>query len=193
MKHLHDAEFVELMDGTLRAERVAHATACDTCRAQVDAMRSTLASARVVPQDEPPELFWQHFATRVNARIDAPEAARGWWSVPRFAMATAAIALVALVAFNYAGPRNVGTPAPTVQETASADPSPAFIGFDDLDADEGWALVRAAAEDLDADTAAAAGLSAGPGAVERAAAQLTDAERAELVRLVEDEMKRSGA
>ena len=53
--------------------------------------------------------------------------------------------------------------------------------------------MRAAAEDLDAAAAEAAGLAAGPGAVERVAAQLTDAERAELIRLIEDELKRSGA
>jgi hypothetical protein len=194
MKHLHDAEFVDLIEGTLSAERVAHVTTCEACRAQVDAMNSSLASARVAPPADPSPLFWQHFTTRVNARIDASEPARPWWSVPRLAMTAAALVLAALAAFNFLAPANNGASTPIAsQETPAADSGPGFVGLDDIEADEGWAVVRAAAEDLDADAAAEAGLSAGPGAVDQVASQLTDAERAELVRLVEDEIKRSGA
>lgn len=191
MKHLQDAEFVDLIEGTLGPERVAHATACEACRAQVDAMHSSLASARVVPPAEPPALFWDHFAARVNSALDAPAPAERWWGLPRFAVATVAIVLVAFAALTYVRPLRNATTQPAAEQTATVDP--AFIGFDDLESDEGWAVVRAAAEDLDADAAAAAGLTAGPGTVEQVAAQLTEAERAELIRLVEDEIKRSGA
>src|SRR5687767_7481766 len=193
MKHLQDAEFVDLLEGTLRTDRAAHARACDACRAQVDALRSSMASASAVASGEPPEMFWQHFGARVNARIDAPQPARTWWSLPRFAVATAAVLVFALTALNYVRPVQNAIPAPSLQQTATFDADPSFIAFDDLESDEGWAVVRAAAEDLDADAAASAGLSAGPGAVEQVASQLTEAERAELIRLVEDEMKRSGA
>ena len=67
------------------------------------------------------------------------------------------------------------------------------LTLDDLDEDEAWAVVRAAAEDLDADAAAAAGLAPPAGSAERLAAQLTAEEQAELIRLVETELKRSGA
>ena len=53
--------------------------------------------------------------------------------------------------------------------------------------------MRSAAEDIDWEDARAAGLQAQPGAADRMALELTEAERIELMRIVEREMKRSGA
>ena len=194
MKHLHDAEFVDLIEGVLAPERVAHVRSCSACRAQVDAMQSTLASARVDPDPEPGQMFWQHFTTRVNARIDAPKESSDWFTLPRFALGAVGLLVLSLVSVTYFAPRDSG-PATDDRTAASAtaDPAPAMIPLDDFAADEGWAFVLAAAEELDVEEAEAAGLMAGPDTVERVAAQLTEAERAELVRLIETELKRTGA
>jgi hypothetical protein len=61
------------------------------------------------------------------------------------------------------------------------------------DEDAAWALVRSLADDLHYDDALAAGVQPAPGSVERAATELPEAERAELVRLLRNEMKRIGA
>ena len=53
--------------------------------------------------------------------------------------------------------------------------------------------MRSVAADLDYDAAMEAGIVPRPGAIERAAVELDDDERAELVRLIEAELKRTGA
>ena len=63
----------------------------------------------------------------------------------------------------------------------------------DLDSDEAWALVRSLAEDLDEDQMDAEGVSLGAGAAERLALQLSDVERAELARLLQEQLRTSGA
>jgi hypothetical protein len=64
---------------------------------------------------------------------------------------------------------------------------------DDPEQDAAWAVVRTAAVDLDYDAALEAGISPSPGAAETAAMQLSVAERAELARLIQEEIKRTGA
>ena len=58
-----------------------------------------------------------------------------------------------------------------------------------MEADEAWAVVRAAAVDLRWEDAHAAGISAHPGAVEDVALELTAEERAELARLLDEAVK----
>ncbi|MCA1560401.1 MAG: hypothetical protein LC804_09090, partial [Acidobacteria bacterium] len=71
----------------------------------------------------------------------------------------------------------------------------ANIDADDLEADKAWALVRTAADDMEwrEEDAHAAGLNARPGSAERAVLELSTEERIELARLLDDELRRSGA
>jgi hypothetical protein len=69
---------------------------------------------------------------------------------------------------------------------------PLAVTPDDLEADRAWAVVRTAAGDLAWEDVTAAGITAHPGAAERVALELTAAERAELARLLESEMKPNG-
>jgi hypothetical protein len=62
-----------------------------------------------------------------------------------------------------------------------------------LDDDEEWALVRLVAEDLQWEEAQDAGLNPRPGSMERAALEMSPIERQELARLIEDELKGTGA
>ena len=61
--------------------------------------------------------------------------------------------------------------------------------FAEIDSDEAWALVHALAEDLDHDEMEGEGVSARPGAANRLTSELTAAERIELARLLEEQLK----
>ena len=193
MTHLSETELIDLAEGTLPAPRAQHATACETCRTQAEALRRTIEMTAAVPADMPSPLFWEHFGARVQERIDAERSPGRWFLVPRFALVGLGTLAVLLLAFTLVmrprDPRPVttATSAPVSSEAATL-PAEA----DDLDQDAEWAIVRAAADELDIDAARAQGLAMKPGSVDRLAMELTEAERAELIRLVQEEIK-SGA
>ncbi len=188
MTHLQDTEFIDALDGTLPPARAAHLAACDACRAQADVLRASLASVVSTEATDPSPLFWDHFATRVNERIDAPPDRSGWLGIPRLAFVTVG-ALAVLVGFTFflaPGARDTSVSAPTA---IVADLPLVAPELDDLDADPDWAIVRAAADGLDVEDAQAEGLTAKPGTADRIAMELTEAERAELLRLIQREIK----
>lgn len=208
MNHLKDAELVDAIDGQLAAERIRHAEECAVCRARVDELRATLADAASDGAFEPSPLFWDHFASRISQAIrdEAPIGAdpRSWvaWlrSPARALVAATTVAVLMLVAVAWRATlhapaaRQVAVvsmapaTAPSVEESAIAADS-----GDDLDADVAWAVVRSAADGLRWEDAHAAGLSARPGSAEGVALELTASERVELARLIQDELKRTGA
>ena len=61
-----------------------------------------------------------------------------------------------------------------------------------MEDDQAWKVVRAAADGLPWEDVQAAGIAARPGAAEGVVMELTAEERAELAKLLESEMKRSG-
>lgn len=196
--HLTEAELVDLLDGTLDDERRRHIDGCDQCASQAAALVARAEAANKgdagdVP--EPPPFFWTQFSARVSEAV-ANEAATpriavfGWARAPWMGAAVAAAAAVVWLFVPLAN----WTPAPSTNtgiETAAAAHLD-FIGADDLDldADEAWALVRSLAEDLDEEQMDAEGVSLGAGAAERLALQLTDAERTELARLLQEELRK---
>lgn len=185
MKHLDDSEFVDLVDGTLHATRVAHAESCDACRAKADTVRAMLSAVASTPAEEPSPLYWNSFAARVRERIDAPSTSGRWFGLPRFAVVGLGVLAVILLAVNLATPPEVTGPADPAAPLVTTD----VPFYDDLEADHEWAVVRAAADDLDIEAAEAEGLTARPGSVDRLAMELTAAERAELIRLLQEEIK----
>ena len=196
MPHLKDTEFVDLLDGTLATSRVAHVTHCPECTAQRDALRETVTSIEIDAAHEPSPLFWNTFPSRVSAAIDQQTHGPSWLRRPVFAGLACAAALVIVVGGAALWPSSGGR----TDSDASRSLGPANLASasgvvpeDDVEQDAAWAVVRIAADGLDYDDALAAGISAGPGAAERAAMELSAEERAELVRLIEREMKRSGA
>lgn len=70
-------EFVDLLDGTLTAERRAHLEGCAACRATADEVRAALDTASSLEIPEPSPLFWPALNARVRSAI-ADDAARGW-------------------------------------------------------------------------------------------------------------------
>jgi hypothetical protein len=141
------------------------------------------------PVPEPSPLFWDQFARQVNARIDAgPAPAAPWFAVTRLVYGAFALVVVALVAVTVWRETDGLAPVPApaaVGEVAEFQPR----AFEDLDEDADWAIVRAVADDLDLDEARGEGLGPRPGMADRMALELSDEERAELIRLVQEEIK----
>jgi hypothetical protein len=202
MKHLSRLQLLDIIEeGASRSgppETAArqHLAQCEACRAHAAALEETLAEARRDPGGEPSPLFWDHFAARVSAAIReeplpaAPSST--WWRLGP-AAAWIPVAILAVLAITSAAwHTTVHAPAPAAG-TARIDASAGAVAADDLDADEAWSSVRAAVDGLMLDEAQEAGIGAAPGAVERVATEMTPEERAELGRLLEAELKRSGA
>lgn len=203
MKHLSATEFVELIEssGTLAPGRVRHGQTCAECVARAEALREMRAAALEDEETQPSPLFWDHFAARVSAAVrnePTPAPYLSWFRRPAITWGTAASMAMLLVAIAV-WRATLHAPAPVVsiaRHASTSDvvlPLPEVAGADDVDADEAWAVVRAATIDLNWDDVHAAGLSAHPDDVENVALELTADERHELARLLDADLKRKGA
>lgn len=196
MRHLTDEQVIEAAEGGLSLAGARHLATCARCASRVRGLQHTLMQIGEVHVPEPSPVFWQRFAANVNAAIRESPAARqarlsrwmlGWASA-------AAILVISLIGFQLmrsGGDVSQSVPGTdTLQsETGNQPGSDSY----DIDADEAWAVVRSLAEELHYDEAHEAGVMPHPGSVERAATELSDEERAELIRLIEDDLKRTGA
>ena len=201
MTHLSGGEFVDFLDGTLPASRLAHVRACSACHGQAEAARLALAEAAADSAPDPSPLFWEHFSARVRTAIDAPPV-RTWRDrLPRPAVAWAAgltSAALAVALAHSAGPKAVYAPAgPSLpvltRPQADAPPSrSADLTVEDAGSDSDWALVQSMADGVDWDAAQSAGISTRQGGADRLALEMTGREQTELVRLLENELKRKG-
>ena len=203
MKHLNRAELVDFIETSplLPAERARHVSTCKQCHAEADALRSTRALATTDEVPEPSPLFWDHFSARVADAVRDEEPGRdgdavtGWRRSP-FATWAAVATMAVLVMMTVVWRTTLHAPAPPMASAmagAAVAPAADANGDEsDVDADEAWAVVRAAAQDLRWDEAHAAGLSAYPGAAEGLALELTADERSELARLLDKELKHAG-
>ena len=197
MSHLSPAEFVDFAEGVLEPARAAHANGCDSCRAQAavvrDALRMVEASDGV---PEPSPVFWDHLSARVREGIDAAPR-RSWFAFgfrgfqPELAFLALAVVLFS-VAVLVPGLRRAGTPTEvaTAPEIAPAGGQEVELTLDPNNAAV-WAVLTAAAEDLQLDEAQAAGMAVHPAAIDRAVQALSAAELSELGRLLQSELKRS--
>ena len=196
MAHLTDEQAAAAALGEHDPAHAAHLAACGACAARVDGFRATLREVAGVDVPEPSPLFWTSFGARVAEAIDAPPR-RAWWAAPGLAWAgvAAAVILVVAVAFLLRGPQGApppvavagGQPGVPVETPESSTDAP-----DAVEDDEAWELVRSVATDVHYEDVLEAGVAPRPGSVERAAVELAAEERAELVRLIQDELKRRG-
>lgn len=195
MTHLTDAELVDLLDGTLGTGRMRHVETCATCRAQAETLGAALRSARADEVPEPSPLFWEHLSTRVSEAVRAEPPPSRWtrlftpapWRLAAAAIAVLLVAGAAWLLFS-TRERAAVVPATTIAEQPAEPPA----GAEAFDVDA-WDAIEAVAADLEWEDAQAIGIGAGPGSAERLVGDLTAAERSELARLIEEEMKRHGA
>lgn len=201
MRHLNAVEIVDLVEGRLAPARTGHVETCGTCRARVETTREALASAADLSIPEPSPLFWEHLSSRVREAIGrgpAP-AARRWSGLPAWAWVSAAVLVVAVGSAPLwrASQRDVHLATEAAIEQPARTLPPAGAGHDiwndDIESDRAWAVVLAVAEDVDWDGVSKAGIVVRPQAAERVVPQLSSDERSELARLIEEELRRSGA
>jgi hypothetical protein len=195
-KHLSRIEFVDLVEcsAALPVDRLRHLESCERCRGRAEALRTMRSIASADETPEPSPLFWTHFSARVADQLRGePAPARRWSAVP-FATWAAAVTIIVLLVGILVLRTTLHAPAPhgPTEVTAAADPG-AVEPLDDPDNDEAWAVVRAAAADLGWEDAHEAGISAHPDEMENAALRLNAAERGELARLLDEDLKRNGA
>jgi hypothetical protein len=196
--HLRDKEIVDLLDGALDAVRTEHARGCDACRARVDALSAVLGTVKEVELPEPSPLFWDQLSSRVRAAVAAePQPRRSvwpWLQLPtvRWAAPSAAALLVVGVGLWSLASRYQVSPAPgpmAIVHNPADDTHYDDDVFVDIESDEAWGLVRSVAEDLPPDDIDAAGVGVRPGSAEGVVFRLSDAERSELARLLEEAIK----
>jgi hypothetical protein len=186
-RHLSPDEMIDVAEGLRPKTEMPHLASCETCRRQVEELQSTMTVATAADVPEPSPLFWDNFSARVAEAIRSPQqeppsslSFGSWtWSRAAVALAVAAVVIAAGVTM-----RSGNRVPPSVVADRRAEPALADDPLLDLVADLGV--------DLDWESAAEAGLTMREGTADRAMTQLSDGERAELQRLLEQELKRSG-
>ena len=200
MGHLSAEELIDLAEGVRGDESAPHLDACAACGDELAGLRATLAAASAMEVPEPSPRFWEELSERVRHAVEAEGRPRPrWWTLPvpawrvvlpLGAAAALAVALVGTLRPRVSEPPAVagsGTPAPAVVE-AAADPIAASA------ADEtSIGLMAGLAEEWDWDFAAEAGLIVPGGAVDSFVSDLSNDERIELRRLLQEELSRGGA
>jgi len=197
MSHLSHDQLMALVEDQLTAalppQVRRHVEGCAACQSEAAELRALVIHIREEPGGAPSPLFWDHFAARVADAIrdEAPEGevrVRGWNFAGRTAAWTAVAATVLLGSTMVAWRATLHAPA-AAGIAAGTDDS---LRGDDLEEDPAWKVVRAAADGLPWEDVQAAGIAARPGSAESVVVEMTPEERAELARLLESELKRSG-
>jgi hypothetical protein len=185
--HLSETEAIDAAEGTLTAERAAHAASCEPCRRVVERLSAAVREARALDVPEPSPMFWDALSAGVldaidEARASPPPNQPSWrflaWRPALFSAAVLVVLVVVAIAIfrrpeadvRLDSARRAIPPALEPAETAEADPE--------------WILLTSVADGIDWDTVDAAGLGLRPGSAERAAEQLSGEEQMELERLL---------
>jgi len=199
--HLDEAALLDVAEGLPSEHTAAHLAGCERCRAQVEELRSAMHLAEDGTVPEPSPLFWDHLSARVREAIaeeatgervsvSSGWAARLWsWQMVTAAVAAAAIIIVAVNRHSTSGTnaaQSAVAPAPAIA-TTPGDLTPS------IDNDPSLSFIADLAGDLDWDDAVEAGLTSGADAVERVVQDMSDDERRELRRVLQEEMGRPGA
>ena len=212
MTHFNDVELVNVIEHALPESRARHLDECVACRTRVEDLRAALARVSEDEVPDPSPLFWDHFSARVRQALDEDEAEAHrpswlrWVHDARLNLkwtATAALLAAALIggALRVSAPTPdertvIDSSAPAVANGTAAANDPLeqeSSDFGPIESDGAWALVRTVADEVRWDDDVTAGLGERPGWAERAALDLSLAERHELAQLLQAETKRPGA
>jgi hypothetical protein len=197
--HLDEAALLDVAEGVSSEHAAAHLAGCERCRVQVEELRSAMHLAEDGTVPEPSPLFWDHLSARVAKAVaeerpgEAAAASIDWaarlrnWRVVTVAAVAAAV-ILAVAVNRRAAPDASPAQTPAVLATATArDLTPS------LENDPSLSFIADLASDLDWDDAVEAGLTSGTDAVERVVQDMSDDERRELRRVLQEEMGRPGA
>ena len=200
MKHLSPQEFIDLGDGALAPDRVAHVEGCAQCRAHGEALSVVMREARAVHAPEPSPLFWDHLSTRVrdavatdsDGRAEASAAMPWWraWSVGRLAVVTAMTLVLAggIGVWVLRGPGPLDENAVVAGDPAVGMSRPVGVGSADAGDEPEWTLLLAMADAVEWADADTDGWAVDRQTVEGAVFEMSADERRELARLLEGEL-----
>lgn len=200
--HLTAGALVDLAEGQRPQSAEAHLQSCERCRRRLADLRAAMVAARAAEVPEPSPLFWDHLSSRVRQAVAAQPLPRrpfldpAWltgltlWRAPTtWAAAVVSILLIALVVGHGPAVRPAPPGASGEISDAAVDLAalPAFGSPDDAT----LAFVGDLASQMDPDGAADAGLVNHPGGLDEVVATMTAGERAELQRILKDELAKS--
>lgn len=189
MSHLSSDEIIDLVDGSASAAHTEHIEACEACRKQVDELRRVMAMAREDRVPEPSPLFWDHFSERVRRVVaDEPAPVSRWAAVFSWRVLVPATTLTLILVMIVGGLVTYQSRTKRV-DLAVRDEAMADVVAVAQD-DASWALLADLTATLDVDVVTDAGIVVGQGAAERAVAQVSSEEAAELQRLLKAELAR---
>jgi hypothetical protein len=193
--HLTLEELIDLAEGTRSEAATPHLQSCEACRQQIAALRTTMSVAADVDVPEPSPLFWDHLSQRIREAV-ADEALPGTmspglrWALPGSwrAWTIAGVAAAVMISISVtvprtlrpgsgAGDRNAVSSVPLEPFGAADDPS--LVLFADL------------TEQMDPEAVIETEWSSHAGAADEVVASLSDDERLELQRLLEEALAKS--
>lgn len=199
MRHLKTNQLVDLLDGCGAGSAAAHLERCDACRRQLAQLRTVMASAAEVDVPEPSPQFWDHFSARVRERVASEGEPDSRWRILTAASwkllpVAGALAAVVALAVSMTRPPTAAPPphAGAIAASPLATELPLLQVLESSD-DPSLSLVADLASDIDWDDAVEAGLATSVGGAEGAVAALTDSERRELRRLLNEALAKTGA
>lgn len=195
MTHLSPDDCVSILEGQASPERHAHLEVCPSCHQLVEDLRSVWCVAASAEVPEPSPLFWDHLSTRIRLAIDAEAAPRpglwarllelAWGRQPWMVLTGAAAALaVAVIVGSRAWSPEPAVPPPSAVPTVALDM--ATQEPDRQASDEQWDLMVEMVAEVELDQA---DLGLGVGSADRAVDGLSDEERGELVRWLQQEIE----
>lgn len=193
--HLTPEQFIDVADGTRRNGEFPHLQACATCARQLSELRGAIEAAAEAAVPEPSPLFWDHLSERVRTAVAEERRtersrvwSHGWWQFAGAAAVVAVLMLVIAPALRRApSPGTNDSSVESAAEQVHADAVPAF------DEDPALTLLADLSAGLDWDAAVEAGLVPAEGAVDGVVLALSDEERVELHRLLQEALGASGA
>ncbi|MGH9408748.1 MAG: hypothetical protein ACRD1V_04775 [Vicinamibacterales bacterium] len=203
MTHLTHRELVDAAERTLPVARASHLDDCPRCRTAVHELAASLREMTSADVPDPSPLFWEHLSARVREAIDrdAVPAQQSWRSALRahwVQIAAACGVLIAVASGAWMLRQPQASVATTLAQRTRGDDAAAVAAgaasasrqvADASSDDPAWDVLSAAAADLQIDEARQAGFGVRPAAIDNAVLKLTPAERNELGRLLQDELK----
>ncbi len=184
-------EFVDLVDGTLPAERRAHLTICAACEALAGEIRAVLALAASAEVPEPPAHFWPGLNARVRAEI-SDTAVTGWRAWLRWDVLVPMAGLAAIVVALASAVDRRAPLGPVAGPGVASDAANDDATLRDVDDDDALAMMIELAGSLPEGGFDALGVTALPDLGEAAAALSADEQRA-LAALLTSAMDRSAS
>jgi hypothetical protein len=181
---------LDIAEGVRAAASTLHLEQCQLCRTRVEQLRRTLDTVAAVDVPEPSPLFWDHLSARVRDAVAVePPVPAGWWPTWSWPMTVAMSAAVVLLAVGLAvrgGSAGPGTP--SVSAPPLAELETAADVAEPLPDDASLQLLADLASGMDWDDAAGAVMVVRKGSSDLALTGLSATERAELQRILTEEL-----